>query len=163
MVIKLKKIIFLALLLAMVAGGGGPVFAGDIVSTISGGVLSLTTTADVISAYSLKKGCVEVGAGFGFLKIDLPTSSLWIANLIQQEDVDIAVLGSQQNAIFGLNIGTPLKSFEKSALTIIWPGLDKLDGGIVCGWGYSIKTGDDGNTYFTWSGIDYGLSLTLKY
>jgi len=45
-VIKLKKIIFLALLLAMVAGGGGPVFAGDIVSTISGGVLSLTTTED---------------------------------------------------------------------------------------------------------------------
>lgn len=147
---KSKFLILISLLIVLVAGPLLPARA-DVLGSITGNVLTTPGTTDAISAYSLKKGCMEIGAGYGFL------------NIAQKFDVDIATLGTQQNATLALNIGAPLQSLQNSVLKLVWPGLDKVDGGAFCGWGYSYKTDDNGNTFFAWSGIDYGISLTLKY
>lgn len=114
-------------------------------------VLDIPANPRVLSSYSLKKGALQGGLGYG------------VARILNTYTLSVTVIGSQRDSTVGTLISVPLVSPQGSFLAVIWPALADLEGGVNIGWGYSFVTDDNGNTSFTWGGLDYGVSLIKKF
>lgn len=142
---KFSLVLVLVLALAL------PVFGSDVLANMTGGLLSLTNTAEtaVVSHWSMKKGDFGGGAGVG------------IVTFADTVTLAVSMVAFQTRSTIGPDLLIPFSKLTKN-VSSLWSQLIPLDGGLYAGWNYNVQV-EDNYSAMNWGGFDFGISLIKRF